>query len=251
MGIDLPSVRLVIESLRIRFCQRIFLGTFEAAIAPSLMLSSSRWYTKSDQAPRFSIWFAGLGLGQIIGGMLLYAFQQVKDERKEGLEGWRIILTVVGIVTVVFAVVVGVRLDAGAVLGEREKVVLLRHVAVNRIRIRNGSEVVLDGQLWFMTLLTILVCVIGFRRYLIADLPCGLDLNLRRRTNNVLRNPHINHRLLLPELRSSQHFLRSCLHCQHPHRWLRHPLHLAPLGLARRLLYTRHPRRRTALLRYA
>lgn len=69
MGIDLPSVRLVIESLRIRFCQRIFLGTFEAAIAPSLMLSSSRWYTKSDQAPRFSIWFAGLGLGQIIGGM--------------------------------------------------------------------------------------------------------------------------------------------------------------------------------------
>ena len=158
----------------------------------------------------------------------------------------------------VIAVVVGVRFDAGAVLGEGEKVVLLRHVAVNRIRIKNTGfkarqvlEVVLDGQLWFMTLPTILVCIIGFRRYLIADLPCGLDLNLRRRDNNILRNPHQNLRLLLPDLPSSQHFLRSCLYRQHPHRWLRHPLHLASPGLARLLLYTRHLRRRTPLIRHA
>ncbi|KAK5169976.1 hypothetical protein LTR04_005366 [Oleoguttula sp. CCFEE 6159] len=45
---------------------RVFLGIFEAAIAPSLMLISSQWYTKSEQAPRFSIWYAGLGLGQIL-----------------------------------------------------------------------------------------------------------------------------------------------------------------------------------------
>src|SRR5689334_22700084 len=35
---------------------RIFLGIFEAAIAPCLMLISSQYYTKSEQAPRFSIW---------------------------------------------------------------------------------------------------------------------------------------------------------------------------------------------------
>ena len=52
----------------------------------------------------------------------------------------------------VIAVMVGVRLDAGAVIGEGEKVVLLRHVAVNRTGIRDtgskarqGLEVVLDG----------------------------------------------------------------------------------------------------------
>ena len=131
--------------------------------------------------------------------MLLYAFQQVKGETREGLEGWRFIFAVLWVVTVVIAMVVGVWLDAGAVLGEGKKVVLLRHVAVNRIGIKNTGfkarqvlEVVLDGQLWFTTLPTILVCVIGFRRYLIADLPCGLDLNLKRRDDNILRNPHQN-----------------------------------------------------------
>lgn len=64
----------------------IFFGTFEAAIAPSLMLIASQWYTRSEQAPRFSIRYAGLGLGQIIGGVLSYAFQQVK--REGDLEGW-------------------------------------------------------------------------------------------------------------------------------------------------------------------
>lgn len=31
---------------------RIFLGIFEATIAPSLAIISSQWYTKSEQAPR-------------------------------------------------------------------------------------------------------------------------------------------------------------------------------------------------------
>lgn len=40
---------------------RIFLGIFEAAVAPALMLISSQWYTKFEQAPRFSLWYCGLG----------------------------------------------------------------------------------------------------------------------------------------------------------------------------------------------
>lgn len=130
------------------------------------MLISSQWYTKSEQAPRFSIWYAGLGFGQIIGGVLSYAFQQVK--REGGLEGWRIMFVVLGVVTVMIGMVVGVWLPdtpmQARFLGEREKVVLLRHVAVNQTGVRNRGfkarqllEVVLDVQLWLMTLLTILV----------------------------------------------------------------------------------------------
>jgi MFS family permease len=33
---------------------RVFLGIFEATISPSLILISSQWYTKSEQAPRFA-----------------------------------------------------------------------------------------------------------------------------------------------------------------------------------------------------
>ena len=137
------------------------------------MLISSHWYTKSEQAPRFSVWYAGLGLGQIIGGVLSYAFQQVK--RDEGLQGWRIMFVVLGVVTVVIGMATGVWLPdtpmQARFLSEEEKVVLLKHVAVNRTGIRNRGfkarhilEILLDAQMWLMTLLTILVSIVTFLR---------------------------------------------------------------------------------------
>ncbi|KAK6992794.1 major facilitator superfamily domain-containing protein [Favolaschia claudopus] len=56
---------------------RIFVGIFEATIGPSLLIISSQWYTKSEQAPRFSFWYLGLGVGQIVGGAVSYAFQHI------------------------------------------------------------------------------------------------------------------------------------------------------------------------------
>ena len=175
---------------------RISLGIFEAAIAPSLMLISSQWYTKSEQAPRFSVWYAGLGLGQIIGGVVSYAFQQVK--RQEGLEGWRIMFVVLGVVTVFIGAVTGVWLPdtpmQARFLEEREKVELLRHVAINRTGIRNRGfkarqvfEVMLDVQMWLMTLLTILVLAIDPQKLHIADLSY-IDLNLERGSDHIFRD---------------------------------------------------------------
>lgn len=144
---------------------RIFLGIFEAAIAPALMLFSSQWYTKSEQAPRFSLWYCGLGVGQIIGGIVSYAFQQAK---RHGFEGWRIMFVVLGIVTVMVGVAVWLVLPDNPMkatwLSEAEKRVLLRHVAINRTGIENRRfklsqvlEVFIDVQLWLLTLTTILV----------------------------------------------------------------------------------------------
>jgi len=144
---------------------RIFLGIFEAAIAPSLMLISSQWYTKSEAAPRFSIWYAGLGLGQIIGGVLSYAFQKVTHP---AFAGWKIMFVVLGLVTVTIGFVTIFLLPDTPMkahfLTEAEKVTLLKHVAVNQTGISNKKfkprhilEVLLDVQLWLMTLLTILV----------------------------------------------------------------------------------------------
>lgn len=144
---------------------RIFLGIFEAAIAPSLMLISSQWYTKSKAAPRFSIWYAGLGLGQIVGGIVSYAFQQVKHA---SLSGWKIMFIVLGLVTVVIGFLTLLLLPdtpmKARFLSEPEKVMLLRHVAVNQTGIHNKQfkprqllEILLDLQIWLMLLLTILV----------------------------------------------------------------------------------------------
>lgn len=152
-------------SYRTLLVARIFLGIFEAAIAPSLMLFSSQWYTKSEQAPRFSLWYCGLGLGQIIGGIVSYAFQQVK---REEFEGWRIMFIVLGLVTVIVGLAVLFLLPDNPMnarwLSESEKVMLLKHVAVNQTGIENRRfklsqviEIFMDIQLWLMTVLTILV----------------------------------------------------------------------------------------------
>ena len=144
---------------------RIFLGVFEAAIAPSLMLVSSQWYTKSEAAPRFSIWYAGLGVGQIIGGIVSFAFQQVKHE---SIAGWKIMFVVLGLVTVLIGFITFFFLPdtpmKARFLSKSEKVILLKHVAVNqtgvsykRVNPRQIIEVFGDVQLWLMVFLTILV----------------------------------------------------------------------------------------------
>lgn len=147
---------------------RIFLGIFEASIAPSLMLISSQWYTRSEQAPRFSIWYTGLGLGQIIGGIVSYAFQQVKHHPT--FAGWRVMFVVLGLVTVIIGSVTIVLLPdtpmKARFLSEAEKVALLKHVAINqtgisgkRYKLSQVYEVIFDMQLWLLTLITILVCL--------------------------------------------------------------------------------------------
>lgn len=144
---------------------RIILGIFEAAIAPSLILISSQWYTKSEQAPRFSFWYCGLGVGQILGGLASYAFQQVHHMT---LAGWRIMFLVIGFITIVigivtFSILPGTPMTA-KFLSDREKVALLKHISVNQTGMVNRhfkasqlTEMLLDVQIWLLSILTILV----------------------------------------------------------------------------------------------
>jgi len=146
---------------------RIFLGIFEAAIAPCLMLISSQWYTKSEQAPRFSIWYCGLGVGQIIGGLISYGFQHVQHPT---FAGWKMMFIVLGIVTSLIGIATYFILPdtpmQAKFLTEAEKTALLNHVAVNQTGIENHhfkwshvKEIVLDIQIWLMVLLTVLVSI--------------------------------------------------------------------------------------------
>lgn len=145
---------------------RIFLGIFEATIGPSLLLISSQWYTKSEQAPRFSFWYLGLGLGQILGGIVSYGFQHVVPGA--GLAGWRIMFVVLGVVTVVIGTCTALfipdtPMEAQWLTGD-EKVALLKHVSVNQTGIESRKfrpkeivEALGDPQLYLMVLSVILV----------------------------------------------------------------------------------------------
>lgn len=129
------------------------------------MLISSQWYTKSEQAPRFGVWYCGVGAGQIIGGLVSFIFQQVKHQ---AIAGWQIMFIVLGAITIILGIVTFLVLPDTPVearfLSDSEKLALLKHVSVNRTGIENKNiklgqllEALLDPQLWLMSILTILV----------------------------------------------------------------------------------------------
>lgn len=158
---------------------RVFLGIFEATVGPSLMLISSQWYTKSEQAPRFSFWYLGLGLGQILGGAVSYGFQHIAPG--SGLAGWRIMFIVLGVVTVLIGLSVILFLPDTPMkakwLSNTEKVALLKHVSVNQTGIESRKfkpkqilEALLDPQMYLLLISVVLVCL--------TLLPCAiLDTN--------------------------------------------------------------------------
>lgn len=144
---------------------RVFLGIFEAAIAPCLMLISSQYYTKSEQAPRFSIWYSGLGVGQILGGLISFAFQHVKSTH---FKSWQAMFVFVGLSTALIGTAAFFILPDSPMtakfLSTPEKAALLKHVSVNQTGVANKHfkwrqvlEVLLDVQLWLMTICTICV----------------------------------------------------------------------------------------------
>ena len=144
---------------------RILLGIFEATIGPSLLLISSQWYTKSEQAPRFAFWYLGLGLGQIVGGLLSFAFQHITHGT---IAGWRAMFIVLGLVTVIIGLGTAFYLPdtpmKAKFLSEDEKVMLLKHVSINQTGIENRGfqwsqvwEAVRDIQIWLLVLITTLV----------------------------------------------------------------------------------------------
>ncbi|KAI2732353.1 hypothetical protein CBS147332_1492 [Penicillium roqueforti] len=146
---------------------RIFLGIFEATVGPSLMLISSQYYTRSEQAPRFTVWYMGLGVAQIIGGIISFGFQHVHHAL---LDSWRIMFLVLGLVTTVvggltFFFIPDTPMKA-TWLSDNEKVALLQHVSENQtgvwstnLNLKQIREAVLDIQLWLLTVTTILISV--------------------------------------------------------------------------------------------
>ncbi|KAL3956277.1 hypothetical protein ACCO45_009123 [Purpureocillium lilacinum] len=118
--------------------------------------------------PRFSFWYLGLGLGQIIGGAVSYGFQHIAPGA--GLAGWRIMFVVLGCLTVVFGLCTFFFLPDTPMkarwLSNAEKVALLKHVSVNQTGIDNKKfrakeivEALLDPQIYLLILSVVLLSV--------------------------------------------------------------------------------------------
>lgn len=64
---------------------RFFLGATEAAIAPGLGIVVSMWYKRSEQPFRHGIWFQGITIAGIFGGLLAYGIGHV-----ESIAPWKV-----------------------------------------------------------------------------------------------------------------------------------------------------------------
>lgn len=146
---------------------RIFLGIFEAPVVPTLTLVSSQWYTKSEQGPRFAFWYCGLGIGQVIGGLLSFAFQHVTSLT---FQSWRMMFVVLGCVTVVlgFATffIIPDSPSTAKFLTQEEKAVVIQHVAQETtgavgsgFKPKQLVDALTDPQLLLLCLMTVLVRV--------------------------------------------------------------------------------------------
>ena len=144
---------------------RIFLGICEAPVVPTLTLVSSQWYTKSEQGPRFAFWYCGLGIGQIVGGLLSFAFQHVTSLT---FQSWKMMFVVLGCVTVVLGIttffIIPDSPSTAKFLTEEEKSVIGQHVAQETtgavgsgFKSKQLVDALTDPQLLLLCLMTILV----------------------------------------------------------------------------------------------
>jgi MFS family permease len=123
------------------------------------MLITAQWYTKSEQAPRFAFWHSAPGVGQILGALISFAFQEVPKDYP--IHGWRLMFIALGVITLFVAAACFYWLPDSPMnarfLSVEEKVALLKHVSVNMTGIRNVKmrpkqiwEAAKDLQVWLL-----------------------------------------------------------------------------------------------------
>lgn len=120
---------------------RVLAGIFESAVPSALMLISSQYFTRSEQAVRFAVWYSGLGIAQILGGLISWGFQHLNAPPTSVIAAWRMMFLAIGLFTVLLGIALIFALPdtpmSAWFLDQEEKVNLLEHVKGNQAGIEN------------------------------------------------------------------------------------------------------------------
>ncbi|ORY15345.1 putative allantoate permease [Clohesyomyces aquaticus] len=145
---------------------RTLLGCFEAVITPSLILITASWYTKRESTPRYGIWYCGLGVGQMVGGLISFCAQS--GPKSTTYAGWRIMMIAVGICNLIVAVAVLIYLPdsvaSAKFLDSDEKTFIAHRISTDQsgngkriFQIGGLCEALRDLQVWLLFVNTILI----------------------------------------------------------------------------------------------
>lgn len=124
------------------------------------------WYTRRESTPRYGLWYSGLGIGQIVGGIISFGAQHAPAD---DFRGWRIMFLVIGAVNIIAGLLVF------TLPGSPEKANFLTQAEKERIsqRLQDDTagvghkvfrwssllEALSDLQTWLLVLLTILTTI--------------------------------------------------------------------------------------------
>jgi MFS family permease len=94
---------------------RTLLGIFEAVCQPTFLIMSAMWYKRDEQAAVVNYWYMMNGAQQIVGGLLAYAFSQIKHKSfsptgTASIRSWQAIFITYGSISFLWGIYVVIRL---------------------------------------------------------------------------------------------------------------------------------------------
>ena len=81
---------------------RLFLGLFEAGVAPAFIALTQMWFRRREQPLRLGAWYAMNGITNMVGSLLTWGIGHIKSDLKE----YQIIFLFFGLITVAYSAVV-------------------------------------------------------------------------------------------------------------------------------------------------
>ncbi|KAK5118704.1 hypothetical protein LTR85_007910 [Meristemomyces frigidus] len=118
---------------------RFLLGVTEAVVNPGFVLVMAMWYQQGEQPLRLVTYYCMNGVAGIIGGLLGYAIGHITS----GLQQWMYVFLIFGAISITWAVLFLLFMpdlpSSARFLTEREKVVAVERVAVNRQGVKNTT----------------------------------------------------------------------------------------------------------------
>jgi len=141
---------------------RVLLGTFEASVAPCLMLITTMWYKRSEQPSRVGWWYVGTGIGKMVGALTSFGFQHYVGTT---FKSWQIMFLVWGLITIFWGVLVFLFLPNNPMtsrLTQVEKRWAVERLRSNMTGVENKHwkwyqfyELLKDPQSWLLSLIVL------------------------------------------------------------------------------------------------
>ncbi|KAK4050907.1 hypothetical protein OIO90_004883 [Microbotryomycetes sp. JL221] len=143
---------------------RFILGAAESSVQPCLLLLTSTWFTRGEQAAVVSYWYSTNGIQQAVGGLLAFGVAHIKNGP---LHAWQVLFILLGGLTVFWAAFVLWWMPSTPVtakcFNEQDRTLLLERVRENQSGVQSKVfrkdhiiEALTDPQVWTLCLLQIL-----------------------------------------------------------------------------------------------